>query len=172
MRIPSYLAFKHRLFIVYPSCSTAVFQTFMCDRQDDLSAYLRVDYEVRCYAPNLGAYEDEYLSMMIYAGVMAIVYPIGTPLLFAAVLYANREALARADELERELMTECESKLTAVKHDELRRQEILEENESRIEEGQRQIRRANFKGGILKLTNGYKLRCPWYPDLGLDPQTT
>ena len=30
------------LFLVYPSCSSAVFQAFFCDRLDDGSAYLRV----------------------------------------------------------------------------------------------------------------------------------
>ena len=150
---------EHRLFLVYPSCSTAVFQTFMCDVLDDGSAYLRVDYSVRCYGENLGAYDDEYASMMVYAVCMALVYPIGTPLLFAAVIYANRHAIAKVDKLERDLMTKCAIKLRLVKDDETRRQEVSEENACLIDEVERHIRSANFKGGILKLTNGYELRC-------------
>ena len=36
------------IFLVYPGCSSAVFQTFICDRLDDGSRYLRVDYSVQC----------------------------------------------------------------------------------------------------------------------------
>ena len=36
------------IFLVYPGCSSAVFQTFICDQLDDGSSYLRVDYSVQC----------------------------------------------------------------------------------------------------------------------------
>ena len=36
------------IFLVYPGCSSAVFQTFICDKLDDGSRYLRVDYSVQC----------------------------------------------------------------------------------------------------------------------------
>ena len=36
------------IFLVYPGCSSAVFQTFQCEKLDDGSRYLRVDYSVQC----------------------------------------------------------------------------------------------------------------------------
>ena len=91
------------LFLVYPSCCTAVFQAFMCDELDDGSAYLRVDYSVQCWAENQGAFSEEYKGVMAYAVLMSFVYPLGTPVLYAAVLYANRAAIAKVDRLERGL---------------------------------------------------------------------
>ena len=132
----------------------------MCDLLDDGSAYLRVDYSVQCYSED-GAYDEDYLSMMIWAGVMAVIYPIGTPLLFAAVLYANREAIAKAEKLECDLMTKCEAKLKMATDDDKRR-EVSEENAALIDEVEQQIRSTNLKGGCLKLTNGYELRCSWF----------
>ena len=79
-----------------------IFQTFMCDRQDDGSAYLRVDYSVQCWESDAAgrSWAAAYVPMMIYAVIMVFFYPIGTPLLYASVLYANREAIEKLERLE------------------------------------------------------------------------
>ena len=133
------------LFLVYPSCSSAVFQAFMCDEMDDGSAYLRVDYSMRCYAENKGAWDEEYIGVMVYAILMSFIYPLGTPLLYVAVLYANRDAIAEVDRLERLLpVTEARPE----KFHDLVRQKIR----------QKQL----GKGGLPRLTGGYEMRVYWF----------
>jgi len=39
---------------------------------------------------------------------------------------------------------------------------VSEENAALIDEVEQQIRSTNLKGGCLKLTNGYELRCSWF----------
>ena len=80
------------LFLVYPSCSAAVFQTFMCDEMEDGRSFLRVDYSIQCY-------EEAHARMVAYALIMMI-YPFGTPLLYALLLYARRDQLAFLKRLE------------------------------------------------------------------------
>ena len=41
------------------------------------------------------ARQDDHLIIVSYAIVMAVIYPFGTPLLYAALLYANHEQLER-----------------------------------------------------------------------------
>ena len=36
------------LFLVYPTCSSAVFNTFSCDLMDDGKEYLKADYSIDC----------------------------------------------------------------------------------------------------------------------------
>ena len=139
------------LFLVYPSCSTAVFQAFNCDELDDGSAYLRVDYSMQCYAENKGAWSEEYKVVMAYAILMLFVYPLGTPLLYAAVLYANRVAIAKVDRLERPLMDFMNSSNT-------------EDPEVKLGQAEHQkIRKNNLgNGGLPKLTGGYEMRVYWF----------
>jgi len=139
------------LFLVYPSCSTAVFQAFMCDELDDGSAYLRVDYSMQCYAENKGAYSEDYKGVMAYAILMSFVYPLGTPLLYTAVLYANRVAIAKVDRLERGLMKFIKSPETEDATGKLR--EAVHEK----------IRQKNLgSGGLPRLTGGYEMRVYWF----------
>ena len=53
------------IFLVYPGCSSAVFQTFICDRLDDGSSYLRVDYSVQCSESDQAgnAWTPEYVQV-------------------------------------------------------------------------------------------------------------
>ena len=140
----------------------------MCDRLDDGSAYLRVDYSVKCWdaedAGGLLSWAPEYVPLLLYALAMTIVYPLGTPLLFAAVLYANRKEIATAGELECDLKIKCAAKLKMAKGDDKRREEVLKENAKLMDEVEQQIRSSKFKGkgGLLRLTNGYELRCYWF----------
>ena len=40
-------------------------------------------------------WEGEHLTLVAYAGAMVLVYTIGTPCLYAALLYANSEELEK-----------------------------------------------------------------------------
>jgi len=137
------------LFLVYPSCSSAVFQAFFCDRLDDGSAYLRVDYSVQCWGTTADGlpWDQSYLTMFFYALVMTLVYPIGTPLLFSALLYANRFQIQTVDRLERNFLARCKVEHGGVEM---------------TEEAEQYIRNKNFQGSILRLTNGYEMRCYWF----------
>ena len=133
------------LFLVYPSCCTAVFQAFMCDELDDGSAYLRVDYSVQCYTEGKGAFSEEYKGVMAYAVLMSFVYPLGTPVLYAAVLYANRAAIAKVDRLERGLWSSNtdDAELRAKVHQNIRQKNL-------------------GTGDLAKLTGGYEMRVYWF----------
>lgn len=82
-------AFLILTFLVYSSVSATLFQTFACDDvlfpSDGVTnyTYLRVDYSIMCNTP-------QHTRYMIYAGVMACIYPIGIPALYAWLLWRNR----------------------------------------------------------------------------------
>ena len=76
-------------FLVYSSVSSMVFQTFACETLDDGIEYLRADYRIHCTDAKHKAFE-------VYAGFMVFVYPVGIPLLYAALLFQRRDVLARA----------------------------------------------------------------------------
>ncbi|CAN0047697.1 unnamed protein product, partial [Ectocarpus fasciculatus] len=74
-------------FLVFTSTSTVVFKTFACDDQAvEGESYLRADYSLSCNTTTHTWYK-------VYAGIMIVVYPIGIPLLYAFILWINRDAL-------------------------------------------------------------------------------
>eukprot|EP00752_Nemacystus_decipiens_P008151 g7290.t1 len=74
-------------FLVFTSASTTAFKTFPCDDQVvEGESYLRADYSLSCNA-------QRHMWYKIYAGIMIVVYPIGIPLLYAFILWVNRESL-------------------------------------------------------------------------------
>ena len=77
---------KSVLAVVYPGCSAKIFSAFICDPLEDGTSVLRVDYSVTCY-------ENEYWPIFLYALLMVIVYPIGTPVLYAVFLYRSDSQL-------------------------------------------------------------------------------
>ena len=79
------------LFVVYSSVSYTIFQTFVCDPLDSGVTYLRADYDLVCWTPIHVAY-------MTYAGIMALVYPIGIPAVFAWVLFINRDGIKSVED--------------------------------------------------------------------------
>eukprot|EP00953_Heterococcus_sp_UTEX-ZZ885_P028221 15059-Heterococcus_DN1.PRE.2 len=92
-----YLVFLIMTFLLYSTVSTVVFQTFACDRVDQLSteSYLRADYSIQCYT-------DTHHAYMVYAWVMVIVYPLGTPALYAYLLWRNSRRLGSQNEAMRD----------------------------------------------------------------------
>jgi hypothetical protein len=71
-------------FLIFPTVSTVVFQTFTPDYLDGTDqCWLRADYSVSCST-------DEYKAFRAYAAVMILVYPIGIPALYACLLWRHR----------------------------------------------------------------------------------
>ena len=73
-------------FVLVPSTATRIFKTFLCD-PIELRRYLHDDLAMDCDS-------DEYTTTHNVAIVMLVVWPVGVPLLYALVLWANRKALA------------------------------------------------------------------------------
>ena len=70
------------IYLLFPSNSANIFATFNCETLDDAdrSRFLRIDFSVNCDDPG-------HQTMMIYAGFMVLVYPIGVPALYAFILF-------------------------------------------------------------------------------------
>jgi hypothetical protein len=84
------------IFLVYPSTSQMVFNTFNCREFDDpgASSALIIDYTIDCNA-------DAHTTMSMYAGIMLILYPFGIPLLYGWLLffrYGGELKLLRSNE--------------------------------------------------------------------------
>ena len=73
-------------FLVYSSVSSTVFKVFFCESLDDGESYLRADYRISCSS-------SRHRAMQVYAGLMVFVYPVGIPLVYAALLFWGRDAL-------------------------------------------------------------------------------
>ena len=67
------------LYLIYPSTSASIFGTFVCLELDDGTSWLRRDLSVSCD-------DDAYALIRLYAIVMVLVYPIGTPLIYYYLL--------------------------------------------------------------------------------------
>ena len=80
-------------FLVYSRVSSVIFQMFACEVLDDGKNYLRADYRIECDSP-------KHKTLQIYAGVMFLLYPIGIPLMFASLLFSNRNVLKSAADRE------------------------------------------------------------------------
>ena len=80
-------------FVVVPSASTRLFQTFRCDSFEydaagEVREYLHNDYALNCQS-------DEYDATRGTAIFLLIIWPVGVPLLYAALLWASRAALLK-----------------------------------------------------------------------------
>lgn len=74
------------VFIIYPSTSSTVLETFPCDDFDDGSRRLRADYSIDCNA-------DNRASWLAYNLLMTFVYPVGCVVLYTVVLWAHHKQL-------------------------------------------------------------------------------
>lgn len=84
--------------LVYSSASSAVFQTFACDDLDNGKSFLRADHSIQCDTTAHKLYKA-------YAGVMCLLYPLGIPFCYAAILYPVRECLKSDNKQVREKAT-------------------------------------------------------------------
>ncbi|KAG5178591.1 hypothetical protein JKP88DRAFT_154875, partial [Tribonema minus] len=78
-------AFLVFTFLIFSGVSLTVFETFACDKELKEftgNIYLHADYSLQCS-------DDEGLhkKYSIYAGFMVVVYPVGIPLMYAAILW-------------------------------------------------------------------------------------
>ncbi|CAN0521565.1 unnamed protein product, partial [Laminaria digitata] len=72
---------------VFTSTSTVAFKTLACD--DDVvegENCLRADYSISCET-------SLHIFFQFYAALMILVCPIGIPVLYAVILWKNRELL-------------------------------------------------------------------------------
>ena len=79
------------LFVVYSSVSYTIFQTFVCDPLNSGVTYLRADYDLVCWTTT-------HIAYMTYAGIMALVYPIGIPAVFAWMLFIYRDDIKSVED--------------------------------------------------------------------------
>jgi len=70
------------LFLIYPSVSNKIFQTYSCVDFEDGSSVLRADYTISCLDPN----RTGWLAL---ASIMIVVYPLGVPLFFYWLLHRH-----------------------------------------------------------------------------------
>eukprot|EP00966_Prymnesium_polylepis_P129786 3001413-Prymnesium_polylepis.1 len=74
-------------FLVLPSTSTRIFRTFLCERidygNDEVRHYLSADLATSCDT-------DEYQTTRIIGFAFVAVWPMGIPVLYAVLLWANR----------------------------------------------------------------------------------
>ncbi|GMI22709.1 hypothetical protein TeGR_g13157 [Tetraparma gracilis] len=74
-------------FLLLPSVSIKIFSTFACRIFDDgYGSFLKVDYSIDCASSSHAAFEA-------YALVMILVYPVGIPLMYFALLFRKRAML-------------------------------------------------------------------------------
>ena len=76
-------------FLIYSTVSSTLFKTFACDDLDDGKIYLRADYRIECDS-------SKHVAFEIYAAFMVVLYVIGIPASYGAILYGNRETLAKS----------------------------------------------------------------------------
>lgn len=93
-RIQAWLMFwmmsLYLLFLIYPSVSSTVLRHYICKRIDQGDgtqvSYLLKDMRVECYS-------DVWMSYAWLAAILALLYPVGIPLFFFAMLYRHRANL-------------------------------------------------------------------------------
>ena len=78
------------LFLVYPSISSTVLRSFVCDKVEGIW-YLRADFSVQCY-------DSSYNLHASFAGLMVLLYPIGIPFFFGYLLHKYRSPIDRLEE--------------------------------------------------------------------------
>lgn len=77
-------------FVYYSSVSSIIFQAFVCDDKLSGDRSLVADHRISC---------DSTLNstLTVYAGIMAVIYPIGIPVIITWWLLRNRNHLKTSD---------------------------------------------------------------------------
>ena len=86
LRTSTFNLFLIIIFLVYPSCSNTILNTFACQTFDDGSSALLIDPSVSCQT-------EVYHQYQIYAAIMLLLYPIGIPFFYIVLLYRERKKL-------------------------------------------------------------------------------
>ena len=161
------------LFLIYPSTSAAIFATFQCQELSDGTRWLRADLSVDCDG-------DFHTLFRYYAGLMVIVYPLGTPLFYLFLLRRNRARLDRLrvnQALRIQLINNARASgdYKSGRASEDKRQVpwvISEEERSGLSvnvlkdlrelEHEDMAERAAMPSSVTKLLKGYELRVCWF----------
>ena len=93
-----YLSFFFYLtFLVLPSTTITIFQTYLCTNVDPSgetpggdNVYLTADMRISCTS-------DYYYGGLVFASVMVLVYPVGIPLMYLWMLYNARDEIKNRD---------------------------------------------------------------------------
>lgn len=75
-------------FLVYASVSSILFKTFACEELADGNNYLRADYRIQCDS-------SRHKSFQAYGGLMVVLYAVGIPALYVALLLRDRSFSTR-----------------------------------------------------------------------------
>jgi hypothetical protein len=73
------------LFLIYPSVSSTVLRHFVCKQIDD-NSYLWTDLRVQCYT-------DRWTTYAFVSFGLILIYPVGIPVFFFALLKVNQKDL-------------------------------------------------------------------------------
>jgi len=101
------------IFLAYPTCSTLTFYAFQCEVLHDETSWLQQDLSIPCDMfthPN--GFWHEYI-IQPYAYVMILLYPIGTIVLFAVIMWTHRHTLQRLQRSE--VRTELHKRTTLLR---------------------------------------------------------
>jgi len=77
--------FLYLLFLIYPNVSSTVLRHFVCKQIDD-RAFLWTDLRVQCYT-------DRWTTFAFVAIALILLYPVGIPVFFFALLQLNKKDL-------------------------------------------------------------------------------
>jgi hypothetical protein len=77
--------FLYGLFLIYPSVSSTVLRHFVCKQIDD-NSYLWADLRVQCYT-------DRWTTYAFVSFGLILIYPVGIPVFFFALLKVNQKDL-------------------------------------------------------------------------------
>jgi hypothetical protein len=101
--------FLYFTYLVFPSVSTTIFQTFLCTDIDPSHSYtssgdfyLTSDMTISCSS-------SYYYNWRLYAILMIFVYPVGIPVLYASLLWSVRKEISSrpSAHLRRKLLREA-----------------------------------------------------------------
>ena len=83
------------LYFILPSTSSVIFSMFSCitfDMGDDGTvSYQQADLSLTCAFDDVDTVERE--GMLVLAGLMVVIFPLGVPLGLYGLMYARREAI-------------------------------------------------------------------------------
>jgi len=79
LRSTIFVIFLTFTFVIYPTASNTIFNTFNCESFDDGFTGLKSDFSIDCTS-------SEHKSYVLYAIFMVLVYPIGIPVMYIATM--------------------------------------------------------------------------------------
>ena len=84
VRDVSFNIFLLLTFLILPTTSTKILNTFNCDKLDDGRRVLKADLSIDCDS-------SVHKLFMLYAYAMIVVFPVGIPMMYAVMLYKARK---------------------------------------------------------------------------------